>query len=107
MNISLISHHYRNSVDLIEPVEEIAFSNQNLIFRCLLFQESHIYFQACLFKIMHIILSIIIAAEYCKMIFIFLSCLKQNEHFCFRGKQIQFENIKAFIHSMVNIVFIY
>lgn len=56
---------------------------------------------------MHIILSIIIADEYCKMIFIFLSRLKQNEHFCFRGKQIQLENIKAFIHSMVNIVFIY
>lgn len=28
MNISLISHYYQDSVDLIEPVEEIAFSNQ-------------------------------------------------------------------------------
>lgn len=28
INISLITHHYWNSADLIEPVEEISFANQ-------------------------------------------------------------------------------
>lgn len=48
------------------------------------------YFQASLIKIMHIILGVILAADYCGMILTFLSFPNQSEHFFFFSvKQIQ------------------